>query len=112
MVSIAEFKQRVRSLRKARRLTQQEFAALADFDYKFYQYLESPRKKQIWLETADRIATAHGIELWQLLHPNFLNFADKHLEKRAVGDGRASTSKGSVRSAGPSTARYRRKVRN
>ena len=56
-------------------LTQQEFAALAGFDYKFYQYVESPRKKQFWLETADRIAAAYGMELWQLLHPNYRRYS-------------------------------------
>jgi len=63
-------------------LTQQQFAALSGFDYKFFQYLESPRKKQIWLETADRIAAAYGMELWELLHPNFLRYSRKIGKKR------------------------------
>ena len=74
MVSITELKQRLRHLRECQNLTQQDFAALAGFDYKFYQYLESPRKKQIWLETVDRVAKANGLETWQLLHPAYLRY--------------------------------------
>jgi transcriptional regulator with XRE-family HTH domain len=74
VISIVELKRRFRLLRKKRNLTQQAFAAKAALDYKFYQYLESPRKKQIWLETVDRIASAHRMEAWQLLHPNFLGY--------------------------------------
>jgi transcriptional regulator with XRE-family HTH domain len=74
VLDIAQLKERFRTLRIQSGLTQQEFAAKAGFDYKFYQYLESPRKKQIWLETIDRIAAGHGLECWQLLHPECSKF--------------------------------------
>lgn len=72
---MTELKQRLRQLREKHGLSQEEFAALSGFDYKFYQYVESPRKKQIWLETVDRIAAAYGMELWQLLHPNYRRYS-------------------------------------
>jgi transcriptional regulator with XRE-family HTH domain len=71
---MVELKRRFRLLRKKQNLTQQAFAAKAGLDYKFYQYLESPRKKQIWLETVDRIAGAHRMEIWQFLHPDYLSY--------------------------------------
>lgn len=37
--------------------------------YKFYQQIESGRKKQVWLETIDRIAAGFGLETWELLAP-------------------------------------------
>ena len=77
VLDIDQLKKRFRTLRIQAGLTQHEFAAIAGFDYKFYQYLESPRKKQIWLETLDRIAGGHGLECWQLLHPKYLTYAKR-----------------------------------
>jgi transcriptional regulator with XRE-family HTH domain len=62
VTSIAELKRRMRRLREVHALTQQAFAQCAGLDYKFYQYIESPRKKQIWFETIDRIARTYGME--------------------------------------------------
>lgn len=60
---------RVRKLRKDLGLTQEAFAEKANFGYKFYQQIESGRKKHILLETVDRLAAAFGLETWQLLTP-------------------------------------------
>lgn len=60
---------RLRRLRMERELSQEEFAEKAGISYKFYQAIESGRKKQIWLETVERLAAAHGLEPWQLLAP-------------------------------------------
>jgi transcriptional regulator with XRE-family HTH domain len=48
-------------------LTQEAFAEKFGFSYKYYQKIESGRKKQIWLETVERLAKAFGLEVSQLL---------------------------------------------
>jgi len=80
VIDIDQLKKRFRTLRIHSGLTQQEFAAKAGFDYKFYQYLESPRKKQIWFETIDRIAEGHGLECWQLLHPDYAKYSKDNIK--------------------------------
>ncbi len=54
---------RLRELRLRHELTQEEFAQVAGFSFKFYQQLESGTKKQIWLETVERLATAYGLSV-------------------------------------------------
>jgi transcriptional regulator with XRE-family HTH domain len=66
---ILELAQRLRWLRQCLGLTQEEFAEHAGLSYKFYQQIESGRKKQVWLETLERIAIGFGLESWQLLAP-------------------------------------------
>ena len=61
---------RLRELRQLHGLTQQEFAEVAGVGFKFYQQLESGRKKQIWLETVERIAAPYGLEAWQFIAPS------------------------------------------
>lgn len=48
-------------------VTQEEFAAISGFNYKYYQEIESGRKKQVLLETVDRLADAYGIESSELI---------------------------------------------
>jgi transcriptional regulator with XRE-family HTH domain len=50
-------------------MTQEQFAEHAGLSYKFYQQIESGRKKQVWLDTLERIAAGFGLESWQLLAP-------------------------------------------
>jgi transcriptional regulator with XRE-family HTH domain len=64
-----ELAQRLRWLRQCLGLTQEEFAEHAGLSYKFYQQIESGRKKHVWLETLERIAAGFGLESWQLLAP-------------------------------------------
>jgi len=40
---------------------------------RFYQLLESGRKKQVWLETVEKLATPYGLEVWQLIGPELPN---------------------------------------
>lgn len=61
--------ERIRALRKQHGLTQEEFAQLADIGYKHYQQIEGGAKKQIWLSTIDKLATAYNLKAWQLLSP-------------------------------------------
>jgi transcriptional regulator with XRE-family HTH domain len=58
---------RLRELRLRRGLTQEAFAEQAGFSYKYYQAVEAGRKRDLRLSTLERLAEAHGIELWQLL---------------------------------------------
>ena len=58
MDTLALIASRLRELRLRHGLTQQEFAELAGVGFKFYQLLESGRKKQIWLETVERDGTS------------------------------------------------------
>ena len=69
MPDILELAQRLRWLRQCLGLTQEQFVEHAGLSYKFYQQIESGRKKQVWLETLERIAAGFGLESWQLLAP-------------------------------------------
>ncbi len=60
---------RLRALRLRHGLTQEEAADLMDLSLRFYQVLESGRKKQIWLETVERAAAAYGLDACQLIGP-------------------------------------------
>lgn len=61
---------RLRALRSRHNLTQEEFAQTAGFSFKFYQQLETGRKKQIWLETVERLAAAYGVDPWKFIGPS------------------------------------------
>jgi transcriptional regulator with XRE-family HTH domain len=60
---------RLRALRLRHGLTQEEAAELMDLSLRFYQVLESGRKKQIWLETVERAAAAYGLAACDLIGP-------------------------------------------
>ena len=64
--------QRLRELRKRHGLTQEEAAGVCGISYKFYQQIEANRKKQIWLETVERLASGYGLAAWELLGPDML----------------------------------------
>ena len=66
-MTVRQLAERLRQLRMRRGLTQEEFAEIAGISYKFYQQIESGRKKQLWLETVERLAAGFGLEAWQLL---------------------------------------------
>jgi transcriptional regulator with XRE-family HTH domain len=57
----------LKALRRKHDLTQEEFAAIAGFNYKYYQEIESGRKQQVLLETVDRLAEAYGVEPSELI---------------------------------------------
>ncbi len=42
---------------------------LSGLGYKFYQKLESGTKKQIWLETVERLAETYGLTVSEFLGP-------------------------------------------
>lgn len=70
-VTVRQLAERLRQLRMRHGLTQEQFAEIAGISYKFYQQIESGRKKQLWLETVDRLAAGFGLEAWQLLGLEF-----------------------------------------
>src|SRR5688500_8763282 len=60
---------RIRTLREQRELTQEAFAEGASISYKYYQALEAGRKRDLRRSTLERLAKAHGLEVWELLLP-------------------------------------------
>jgi len=60
---------RLRALRAKHRLTQEGFAELAGLGYKHYQLVEIGKKPDLRLSTLERIASAYGIGVHQLLAP-------------------------------------------
>ena len=69
MNSVERVATRIRELRLKHGLTQQELAEVADFSEKFLQQIEAQRKKEIWLSTVERLATAFSLELHEFLGP-------------------------------------------
>ena len=67
--TIQRFPGRLKALRVAKGLTQEEFAEQSGISYKYYQAVEAGRKRDLRLSTLDRLARAHGLETWQLLLP-------------------------------------------
>jgi len=59
----------LRQLRNRRQLTQDAFAEIAGMSYKYYQAVEAGRKPDLRLSTLERLAQAHGLELYELLSP-------------------------------------------
>lgn len=45
-------------------------AEVTDFDFKFYQKIERGAKKQLKVETVERLGKPFGLAAWQLLAPN------------------------------------------
>ncbi|HVS53002.1 MAG TPA: helix-turn-helix transcriptional regulator [Opitutaceae bacterium] len=60
---------RIRELREQRGLTQEAFAEEAEISYKYYQAIEAGRKIDLRISTLERLAKAHGLEVWELLLP-------------------------------------------
>lgn len=58
---------RLRKLRNASGLTQEQFAERAGLSYKYYQQIESGRKRDLRLSTLERLADAHRISVAKLL---------------------------------------------
>ncbi len=69
MTTLKKLGLRLKELRIKHDLTQEEFGAIAGFSQKHYQQIESGNKKQIWLETVERLAAAYGLDAWQILSP-------------------------------------------
>jgi transcriptional regulator with XRE-family HTH domain len=59
----------IRELREQRGETQEEFAEHAQISYKYYQAIEAGRKLDLRLSTLERLADAHGLDVWELMLP-------------------------------------------
>jgi transcriptional regulator with XRE-family HTH domain len=62
---------RLRRLREAHGLTQEAFSEVSGISYKYYQQVEAGRKPELRLSTLERLAKPYGIEVYQLLAPEF-----------------------------------------
>jgi len=71
MTTLENLGKRLKELRAEHALTQEEFGVIAGFSQKHYQQIESGNKKQIWLETVERLAAAYNLEAWELLAPAY-----------------------------------------
>jgi transcriptional regulator with XRE-family HTH domain len=78
---------RLKALREIARLTQEEVAELAGLTYKHYQSIEAGRKQEIWLSTAERLAKAFGVGVWELLAPTI---PKPRVRKRTNSSGKAA----------------------
>ena len=63
--------ERVRQMRKDQGLTQEAFAEQARMSYKYFQSIESGRKRDIRLSTLERLAKAFDLEAADLISPDF-----------------------------------------
>jgi transcriptional regulator with XRE-family HTH domain len=68
--SLEALASRLRRLRLRHALTQEEFAEASGLSYKFYQQIEAGRKKQLWLQTLERLAAGFGVAAWQMIAPH------------------------------------------
>ncbi len=82
---------RVKQLRLALGLTQEQFAERADLDPKYYQHVEAGRKPNPELETLLKLAKGTGWQLWELLRFDAPPLAAA--EDAEGPTGRATTSK-------------------
>jgi transcriptional regulator with XRE-family HTH domain len=76
---------RLKQLRQAHGLTQEEFSERSGLAYKYYQQVETGRKPDLRLSTLERLATAYGIEVYQLLSPTM---PKTKLKMRRLGSAR------------------------
>ena len=63
--------ERLHALREHHGLTQERFAEIAGMSYKHYQAIEAGRKPDLRLSTLERLASAYGIEVAELLGNRF-----------------------------------------
>jgi transcriptional regulator with XRE-family HTH domain len=62
-------KGRLRELRKKTALTQEEYAELAKFSYKYYQGIERGQWTNLRLRTLEKLAHGYGLSLHELFAP-------------------------------------------
>jgi len=65
-----KFGNRLKTLRKRHKITQEKLAALSDVDYKHIQLLESKNPPAIRIDTLEKIANAFNLSCAELLDFN------------------------------------------
>lgn len=60
---------RLRELRKRHSLTQEQFSELSGVAYKYYQLIEIGKRIDLRLSTLEKLASAYGIGVSELLAP-------------------------------------------
>ena len=88
---------RVKQIRLARGLTQEQFAERADLDPKYYQHAEAGRKPNPELETLLKLSNACGLKLSELFDFDRepLALAEEQSEYDANGSSKKAKIKGS-----------------
>jgi transcriptional regulator with XRE-family HTH domain len=61
---------RLKELRALHDLTQESFAEMAGFSYKYYQAIEAGRGRDLRLSTLERLADAYSLDVHELLAPD------------------------------------------
>ena len=87
---------RVKQIRLAKGLTQEQFAELADLDPKYYQHAEAGRKPNPEMETLLKLAKGCGVKLWELL--NFDDEPSILAENQAKSGSKTPPAKGAHKS--------------
>lgn len=87
---------RVKEFRQARGLSQEAFAEKAGLGYKYYQHVESGRRRDVRLSTLEKLAKACGLKLPELL--DFDNPPMALAEDQAEYDAQASPAKSAAKS--------------
>jgi transcriptional regulator with XRE-family HTH domain len=99
---------RVKELREAHGLSQEAFAEKAGLGYKYYQHVESGRRRDIRLSTLEKLAKACGLELWELLNldapTEALALAENRSDHRATGHSGKAARKAPKTGAGRNLA--------
>jgi transcriptional regulator with XRE-family HTH domain len=70
LLSISNVRRHLRELRKKKGLSQRKLAEKAGLNYKHLQRIEGKDWPGMQLGTVDRLASALGVEAWELLHPD------------------------------------------
>ena len=83
---------RLRELRKRHSLTQEQFSELSGVAYKYYQLIEIGKRIDLRLSTLEKLASAYGIGVSELLAP-----ASPKTRIFALPTGRQKTSKKGAR---------------
>jgi transcriptional regulator with XRE-family HTH domain len=60
---------RLRELRKGHSLSQEQFSELSGISYKYYQLVEGGRRIDLRVSTLQKLASAYGIQVHELLAP-------------------------------------------
>ena len=100
---------RVKQIRLARGLTQEQFAECADLDPKYYQHAEAGRKPNPGLETLLKLSKGCGLKLSELLdferEPNALSEEQAGYDKQASTKANTKESNSRVSKKAPKSKR-------